>query len=101
MKNIKFIFSICSLFVALLILNSCEEKTVITTPSSLSVFPNEGGTGALLTIRGKGLTEIQKVLFGDVQAAFNPVYNTDSVFLLKVPEGTKFGATKITLINKG
>ena len=82
-------------------MNACEKKESIITPAGLQVSPQEAGLGALITIRGNGMANIQKVLFGSSIATFNPVYNTDSVFLLRVPLEATFGTQKITLINAG
>jgi hypothetical protein len=96
-KYILFFLSISSL----LIMNACEKKESVIMPAGLQVSPQEAGLGTLITIRGNGLNKIQKVLFGSSVAIFNPVYNTDSVFLLRVPTEASFGSQKITLINAG
>jgi IPT/TIG domain len=84
-----------------ILLNSCSKEEQAVMPSGLTATPKEAGVGELITISGASLNGIQKVMFGDVVALFNPVYNTDANFLLRVPPGTKFGNTTITLINKG
>lgn len=101
MKKIhQYIFFFLSVS-SLIMMNACEKKESIITPAGLQVSPQEAGLGALITIRGNGLDKIQKVLFGSSVAIFNPVYNTDSVFLLRVPIEASFGSQKITLINAG
>jgi IPT/TIG domain/Carbohydrate binding domain (family 11) len=84
-----------------IVMNGCEKKELVVMPVGLQVSPQSAGLGALITIRGNGLNKIQKVLFGSSVAIFNPVYNTDSVFLLRVPAEASFGSQKITLINAG
>ena len=86
---------------SLIMLNSCEKEEKVVMPAGLQVSPQSAGLGALITIRGNGMNKIQKVLFGSSVAVFNPVYNTDSVFLLRVPAEASFGSQKITLINAG
>ncbi len=85
----------------LIMMNACEKKELVVMPAGLQISPQAAGLGALITIRGNGLNKIQKVLFGSSVAIFNPVYNTDSVFLLRVPNEANFGSQKITLINAG
>jgi hypothetical protein len=82
-------------------LTSCTKEEQAVTPAGLAAVPKEAGIGELINITGASMNDIQKVMFGDVVAAFNPVYNTESNFLIRVPPGTKFGNTTITLINKG
>ncbi len=100
MKNFKILM--LSLFVGSSVLyNSCTKEEAYAVPSGLTVTPAEAGAGTLITIKGKGMKNLTQVLFGDVPAGFNPVYNTDSVLLVRVPEGAKDGLNKVSLINKG
>jgi hypothetical protein len=79
----------------------CKKEETAVTPSNLSVTPLEGRPGTLLTIRGKDLDAMQTVLFGTTKAIFNPVYNTDSILLIRVPENAEYGSQVITLTNLG
>jgi IPT/TIG domain len=93
----------CSLLalLGLLALTGCKKDEVIPTPANLELTPAEALPGALVTIKGSGLADIQTILFGEVTAPFNPVFNTDAALLIRVPANAKFGAQKITLLNKG
>ncbi len=83
-------------------LSSCEEYLESPAmPTNLKISPVSGSQGELLTIRGTQLSKIQKITFGSVVAAFNPVYNTDSIILLRVPTDAGFGSQKVTLLNAG
>ncbi len=96
----KYSISILTL-VGLLALAGCKKDEVIPTPGNLALTPAEALPGALVTVTGSGLADIQTILFGEVNAPFNPVFNTDGALLIRVPAAAKFGAQKITLLNKG
>jgi Surface glycan-binding protein B xyloglucan binding domain/IPT/TIG domain len=101
MKNIFSLLNTFALACLLMVAFSCEEKEVSPQISIAEVFPTEGLPGGLVTIKGAKMNNLQKVLFGDVDAFFNPTYNTDGVLLVRIPEKSNFGSQKITLINKG
>jgi hypothetical protein len=84
---------------ATLLLFSCTEEKVVTPIAE--VTPAKAPTGTLLTIKGSNLKNIQKVLFGNVEAPFNPAYNSDGALLLRVPTNANYGVQKITLQNSG
>jgi hypothetical protein len=100
MKKISILIISAIALSSTLLLNSCENTEAVT-PTELSVTPAEAGSGELLTIKGSNLANLQQVLFGEIDAYINPVYNTDGALLIRVPKGTKFGPTTITLVNKG
>ncbi len=90
-----------TLFLILLCgLTNCKNEDPIM-PSGLTLSVTEGGANTLLVLKGKDLSDIRKVMFGEVDAPFNPVYNTDKVFMFNVPLAAKFGPQKIALYNAG
>lgn len=98
MKKIKLLFS--AVIASAIMFVSCKEEDAPIAATNLTVFPLEGGSGSLITIKGKGMRSLTKIMFNDAVASFNPVYNTDSVLLVRVPEGAKDGINQIKLFNK-
>ncbi|MCU0449567.1 MAG: IPT/TIG domain-containing protein [Bernardetiaceae bacterium] len=77
------------------------QNDVNPTPEVTEVLPVEALPGDLVTLKGAGLADMQRVLFGQVNARFNPVFNTDGVLMVRVPLDAKYGVQKITLLNLG
>ncbi len=97
-KYIKQLMGIVGIIVAL---SSCQKDNVVPTPDIAEVAPAEGLPGTLVVIKGNGLADIQKVYFGETNARFNPVYNTNEVLMVRVPAEAKYGNLKLILMNKG
>jgi len=92
------------MFIAL-IAGSCHKEQKMpeasTNPSFSSVSPAEGPGGALITVNGSGLGQIMSIVFdnNDVPASFNPVFNTESNILFRVPDTAYGGDQNIILTN--
>lgn len=71
---------------------SCK-KDVHVTPTADKISPDSAAGGALLTITGSGLRNIESVVFdlGNVPVAFNPNFNTDNAVLFRVPTDANVG----------
>jgi hypothetical protein len=87
------------------LLLSCHKEDEMpeanNSPSITAVSPAEGSGGTLLTISGSGLGQIQKIVFDkqNVPASFNPVFNTESNLLVRVPDTAFGGVQNIVLTN--
>lgn len=99
--KMKYIKQIIGVILITFGLSSCQKDNVAPTPDIAEVFPSEGLPGTLVTIKGSGLADMQKVYFGETNARFNPVYNTNDVLMVRVPAEVKYGMQKLILINSG
>ena len=81
------------LFVAFIFFISSCKKEIHVTPSASKISPDSAAGGALLTITGSGLRNIESVVFdlGNVPVAFNPNFNTDNAVLFRVPTDANVG----------
>lgn len=80
------------------VLLSCQKEDN-PMPAFGQITPGQALVGELIVIKGTGLSSLQKITFGTVDAPFNPVYNTDAVVMVRVPETAAWGPQKITLTN--
>lgn len=84
---------------------SCHKEDKLpeatTNPTFSSVSPAEGAGGTLITVNGSGLGQISSIVFdnNNVPATFNPVLNTESNILFRVPDTAYGGDQKIILTN--
>ena len=101
----KYSFSnLYRLFLAVLvtgILLSACKKEVTVNPAVNQIDPGSGAGGAVLTVTGSGLKDVQQILFdlGNVPADFNPNFNTDGAIIFRVPNAANVGDQNIIFIN--
>jgi IPT/TIG domain len=95
------------LFFACLLAFACEKKEPIDSAAAApkpvinEIAPKEALPGALIEIKGVNMDRLHKVLFGKVDAAFNPTYNTEKNLLIRVPAAAEYGKQLITILNAG
>ncbi|MEN7548483.1 IPT/TIG domain-containing protein [Rapidithrix thailandica] len=89
------LFISCAFFI-----NACKTRSLSSSPTSLSFYPNKGFVGTRVLIKGKGFStnpEENTVLFNGVKASITQASeNTLDVF---VPDNASSG--KITVMVKG
>ena len=88
----KTITTLLLLGVATFLVTSCK-KDVHVSPTASEITPDSAAGGALLTITGSGLRNIESIVFdlGNVPVAFNPNFNTDNAVLFRVPTDANVG----------
>jgi hypothetical protein len=109
MQNMKLIINKSGWLLTVAILaisvSSChkEEKLpeATTNPTFSSVSPVEGAGGTLITVTGTGLGQISNIVFDNhnVPTTFNPVFNTETNILFRVPDTAYGGDQTIILTN--
>lgn len=80
---------------------SCSEDESLS-PSAREVSPPQGASNELLTVTGKDLSNVVTIYFDkeNVQAGFNPNFNTNEAILFRVPADAVPGDQNIVFINK-
>ncbi len=84
---------------------SCHKEEKIpeasTNPAFISVSPVEGAGGTLVTVNGSGIGGMQSITFDNqnVPAQFNPVFNSETHILFRVPDTAYGGDQNIILTN--
>ncbi len=88
-------------------ISSCRKEEKAGAEASANPQPSliDPGTGAgndIVTLKGSGLGDIVKVVFdnGNVPASFNPVFNTESAFVFRVPDTANGGQQNIVFTNR-
>ncbi|MEM9820830.1 MAG: IPT/TIG domain-containing protein [Bacteroidota bacterium] len=66
-------------------------------PELLSVTPEFGSAGTLVTFEGKNLANIQTMKFSDQVVNFNTAYNSENALLFRIPESLPLGDHVVTL----
>ena len=89
------------LLMAIFFLVACTKKEVVT-PAAFVVAPGQGASKSLVTLTGSNLMDLRTITFdnGNVDAPFNPVFNTDGAVLLRVPDAANPGDQHIVFTNK-
>lgn len=96
------------LFVAIaMVIGSCvkdEDGSPDVKPGNpvlTSVTPSSAAGGDLITVTGKGLGDMQAVIFekDSVPAYLNPTLNTETTIMFRVPSDALGGTQNIVLIN--
>ncbi len=82
------------------LLTSCKKEDKVVTPSGLRSDPGMALPGAFVTIYGTNMQDIVSIKFGNVDAAFSPIYNTESNIFTTVPTNALYGKQKITIVNR-
>jgi IPT/TIG domain len=107
-RSIRYIFQRASFALLIALLGwACEKKEPLDTaatalkPVISEIAPKEALPGKLIEIKGSNMDRLHKILFGNVEAPFNPTYNTDKNILIRVPGDAVYGKQLITLINVG
>jgi hypothetical protein len=101
MKKSNFLRSIISsLIVLFTMLTACKKEEIVTPVYEVS--PALGASRAVITLAGSGLADLQTIYFdnGNVNASFNPVFNTDGAIIFRVPEDAIPGDQRIVFTNK-
>lgn len=83
------------------LLASCKKEDKVVTPSGLRSDPTAALPGAFITIYGTNIQDIVSIKFGNVDAAFSPIYNTKDNIFTTVPTNALYGKQKITIVNRG
>jgi IPT/TIG domain len=80
---------------------SCSDDESMS-PSAQEVFPPQGASNELLTVTGKDLSKIVTIYFEkeNIQAIFNPNFNSDKAILFRVPADAVPGNQNIIFTNK-
>jgi len=78
---------------------SCTKKETVTP--SYQVSPAQGASKAVVTLTGAGLKDLRTISFdnGNVNATFNPVFNTDGAIIFRVPNDANPGDQRIVFTN--
>jgi IPT/TIG domain-containing protein len=108
MKSVKYFFNIAAaLLLSATIFTSCTKEAkdpakASENPQPNAIDPGRGPGGEVLTLRGSGLGDIVDVVFekGNVPASFNPVFNTESAFVFRVPDTANGGTQNIIFKNR-
>lgn len=105
MKNISAVpIRTVLLFLSFIILlSACKKEEEVPTPVISLITPENPAGGDVITITGKGLEKIETIVFdnGNVPASFNPVFNTGTAILFRVPDTAFGGEQNIILTNYG
>lgn len=98
----KYTHPIAALIFMLLFSTACKkEDNSMQNPVVNAVDPGSASGGDVITITGSGLAGMESIIFdnGDVPANFNPVFNTATAILFRVPDTAFGGAQNIVLTN--
>ncbi len=63
-----------------------------------SVF-TQAYPGTLIAVQGENLGSATRVLFNDLEAAFNPTYNTNQTLIISIPDDVPTEATQTSVSN--
>lgn len=102
----KFLIKTMSLVILVsAIIISCKKDdsgNAFPPAASLTISPDSGAGGNLVTITGSDLADVQNIIFDkdSVPASFNPVFNTNNALLFRIPDTANGGNQKIILIKK-
>ncbi len=100
MKKNIILSLIFSLVVCISVFTSCTKEEIVTP--TFQVSPVQGASRAVVTLTGSGLADLLTINFnnGNVNASFNPVFNTDGAVIFRVPEDANPGEQQIVFTNK-
>ena len=75
-------------------------KTEVVTPA-FQIYPGQGASKAVVTLTGSGLKDLRTITFdnGNINASFNPVFNTDEAVIFRVPDDANPGDQHIIFTN--
>ncbi len=93
---------IYSLFIALLAMvafNSCQKK--VGEPMMLSIDPQIGSEGTLVTVKGVNLANIESITFSGQPINFNTAYNSDVAILFRITEDIPTGLHDVVITTPG
>jgi len=100
MKKISSSVIITSLFlIGLSLFVSCTKKETITPVFQIS--PGQGASKSVVTLTGSGLEDLLTITFdnGNIDAPFNPVFNTDGAVIFRIPDDANPGDQHIVFTN--
>lgn len=100
MKNITIKFAILSLMIGAFAWSCSDDESL--SPSIGEVSPTQGASNELLTVTGKDLSNVVTIYFDkeNVQAGFNPNFNTSEAILFRVPTDAVPGEQNIVFTNR-
>lgn len=101
MKN--YIFKLFTIMTVVGVLfSSCDGDDETLNPKAGEITPTQGAANELLTLTGSDLSDIRTIVFeaGNVQADFNPNFNTDKAILFRVPTDAVPGEQNVIMTNK-
>ncbi|MEI9947388.1 MAG: IPT/TIG domain-containing protein [Chitinophagaceae bacterium] len=94
-----------TLLAATLIMGSCRKETkpaeASSNPQPNAIAPGAGASSTTLTLTGSGLGDVTSIVFtkGSISAPFNPVFNTESALVFRVPIEAVPGTQEILFTN--
>jgi hypothetical protein len=109
MKNnwitLRSVFTTLVLGTALLAFPGCEKNNTIGPGNPVAdakpIRPDSAGGGTVLTLFGTGLGDMRTIVFekGNVPAALNPTFNTETNIVFRVPDTAFGGLQNIVFTN--
>lgn len=99
MRNNKYKFITCILLAFSILTISCVKDKVYT-PTNLSVDKAQGLPGDFLIINGTEMNDIVSVMFDNVPAVINSVFNTEKNIYVTIPAEAKWGSQTVTVTNR-
>jgi hypothetical protein len=104
-KIIKPVIPLLIICVAIII-NGCKKEAnpyskASSSPSAQGIEPGVGPANTVLTVQGSNIGGVQKIEFsnGNIKAEFNPLMNTESAIIFRVPADAVPGPQDIVFTN--